>query len=121
MKVDVRRIQKWLRRPMDHRPPPETHASEPVITSLDQVDLGGEVGRDFEANFLLANFRLGPGLHEFSPDVCHRAPLLRRHVLCGDGKSQSLFNLARQTFCDHNVGLLYRYTKDLAIRIGAFG
>lgn len=32
-------------------------------SSLDDVDLGGQVARHFEANFLFANLRLAPGLH----------------------------------------------------------
>lgn len=32
-------------------------------TRLDEVDFGRQVRRHFEADFLLANFRLGPGLH----------------------------------------------------------
>ena len=37
---------------------PETH-------QLDEVDFGWQVARDFEADFLLANFRLCPNFHSF--------------------------------------------------------
>jgi len=41
---------------------------EPIGSkSLDKVDLGREVARDLKTNFLLANFRLHPGLHDVSP------------------------------------------------------
>ncbi len=50
-----------LRRPMMHRPPqPVSHKvceTEDLIR-LDEVDFGRQVARDFETNFLLANFGL---------------------------------------------------------------
>ena len=93
---------------MDHRPPPDTHASEPVITSLDQVDLGGEVGRDFEADFLLANFRLGPGLHDVSSNkvalvfgrAARSACPVQKYLGNSSFESQSHFTNASQSFCD---------------------
>jgi hypothetical protein len=36
------------------------------LHSLDEVDFGRKVARDFETNFLLANFGLRPGLHGVS-------------------------------------------------------
>src|SRR5690606_22729754 len=39
------------------------------LIELDDVDLSRQVRRDFEANFLLANRRLHPGLHGSSPWV----------------------------------------------------
>ncbi len=43
---------------------PDAHEGrETENTKLDDVDFGWQVARDFEANFLLANFWLGPNLH----------------------------------------------------------
>lgn len=52
----------------EHRPPRRklTVCVSPRASRLDDVDLGGEVARHFEANFLLTNFGLRPGLHVVS-------------------------------------------------------
>jgi hypothetical protein len=78
-----------------------TAVSEPFGSkSLDDVDLGREVARDFEANFLLANFRLGPGLH-----VIFSSGIRLQPVAAGDVHTQG----ATKTpipFCSQDANFL---------------
>jgi hypothetical protein len=47
---------------------PELLTSAASGSTLDDVDLGRQVARDLEANFLLANCGLGPDLHDIPPN-----------------------------------------------------
>src|SRR5437016_996430 len=57
-------VPKQLRR--QGEPPFQFRQEE---TDLDEVDLGRKIRRDFEADFLLADCGLRPGLHGVCPPV----------------------------------------------------
>ena len=112
----------WVdRSPHPARPKMKTAAKKPPFKepigskSLDNVDLGREVARDLKTNFLLANFRLHPGLHDVSPPKKSLTGhcLLTRYLAVPAENGQSIFNRERQTFCDRFAALLYRYINDL--------
>ena len=62
------------------------------LHSLDQVDLGRQIARDFETNFLLAYIGLRPNFHGVSSEYLQVLP-----VFANDG----------QTFCDHKLVMCY--------------
>lgn len=79
---------------------------------LDDVDLGGQVRRHFEADFLLTNRGLGPGLHRYSPPGCdagisHR---LRMVVFYRSARTRSnrKFVRSRSDFLNATMGGAYR-------------
>jgi hypothetical protein len=74
---------------------------------LDQVDLSGEIARDLEANFLLANFGLRPRLHGVSSSYSTGFFLLTNHIRRQPLKFQSLFANACPTFRDHDSVICY--------------